>query len=159
MDNDDSKTKLLPGNDSVPPVSKAAAQYSITQQPQAVGATCENKVRTVSLPYSHPFHVGRRGWLHAQSTWVEVEGIWALFLYYTLVNIIRKIIPTLSLNRHFHFYLSYSELLGFLNDTTIPFHTAPQSTRSIWSWFAKSWEASADIQPEWQKMAMWQSND
>lgn len=57
----DSKTKLLPGNDSVPPVSKAAAQCSITQQPQAVGATCENKARTVSLPYSHSFHVGRSG--------------------------------------------------------------------------------------------------
>lgn len=55
----DSKTKLLPGNDSVPPVSKAAAQYSITQQPQAVGATCESKVRTVSFPYSHSFRVGR----------------------------------------------------------------------------------------------------
>lgn len=57
----DSKTKLLPGNDSVPPVSKAAAQCSITQQPQAVGATCENKVRTVSLPYSRSFHIGRSG--------------------------------------------------------------------------------------------------
>lgn len=50
----------LPRNDSVPSPAETATQYNITQQPQGVCATCENKVRIVSLPCSHSFLVGGR---------------------------------------------------------------------------------------------------